>query len=253
MNKFDLKTGKVIGYDHLRLGLNCQDALASEQFVLADGQYTVAIVSDGSTVGEDNPHLVHTEVGATLTCEFLLQKTEEYLTRNLYPPILPYFLYDDLLDYYHSLVLHKAKSNTSNLVDYVKHHLLCTILILVITPKYGLVMRYGDGLVVIDNQIFTFDYNDKPPYLAYHLIPKHLKIEATELPQSFDVIEFDPNKVSRIAIGSDAFVANQDLIPQFWGHKHPNQIQRNLNIWSKIDHKLLDDATLVVLEKKESS
>ena len=251
MNSFDLKAGKVIGYEHLRLGLNCQDALAFEQFVLADGQYTIAVISDGSTVGEDNPHSVHTEVGATLTCDFLLQKTEEYLTHRLHPPVLPYFLYDDLLEYYHSLVLHKTKSNISNLVDYVKHHLLCTVLILVVTPKYGLVMRYGDGLIVIDDQILSFDYNDKPPYLAYHLIPKHLKIDASELPEGFDVIEFDPKEVSRVAIGSDAFVTNQDLIAQFWGHEHPNQIQRNLNIWSKVEHKLTDDATLVTLERKE--
>lgn len=251
MLQFNLKTGKVIGYEHLRLGHNCQDAITSEQIQLHNGQHTIVVISDGSSVAEDNPHLVHTEVGAALTSEFLLEKTKQYLTQDIYPPLLPFFLFDDLLEYYHSLIAHKKDIATNKLVDYVKHHLLCTALILVVTPKHGLVMRYGDGLIVIDNQILTFDYNDRPPYPAYHLIPRHLKIKASDLPKGFEVIEFDPSDAKKIAIGSDSFVTNQDLVPLFWGHRHPDQIQRNLNIWSKIDHKLLDDASLAVLERKE--
>lgn len=250
MPNFELKTGKVIGYEHLRLGHNCQDAIASEQLLINNEQFTIVVISDGSTVAEDNPHAVHTEVGASLTVEFLLKKTKQYLLNGLYLPILPFFLFDDLLDYYNVLIKNQNCEDVTDLVTFVKHHLLCTALILVVTPKYGMIMRYGDGLIVINNQVYTFDYNDHPPYIAYHTIPQHLKINANALPKEFEVLEFDPKTVTQIAIGSDAFVNNQELIPMFWGHKHTNQIQRNLNVWSKVDHKLIDDASLAVLEKK---
>lgn len=251
MPNFDLKTGKVIGYEHLRLGLNCQDAIASKQFILNDKQNTIVVIADGSSVAEDNPHLIHSEVGAQLTVDFLLRRIHQYMVHGYHTPTIHHFLFDDLIDFYQITVNNQGFGTNQEMVEFIKHHLLCTILILITTPTYGLVLRYGDGIIVIDDQVFTFDYSDHPPYVGYLLIPQQLKINANQLPQGFEVIEFDPNLVQKIAIGSDAFVPNQDLIPLFWRHKHPNQIQRNLNIWSKIDHKLLDDASLAVLERKD--
>lgn len=251
MPNFDLKTGRVIGYEHLRLGHNCQDAIASKQFQLPNGEHTIVVIADGSTVAEDNPYLVHSEVGAQLTVDFLIRRLYQYLSLGYHAPIIHHFLYDDLIEYYKNIIDCQSFENTQEVVKFIKHQLLCTILILIITPNYGLVLRYGDGLIVLDDEIFTFDYADHPPYVGYLLIPQQLKVSANQLPQGFEVIEFDPFQIQKIAIGSDAFVPNQDLIPLFWGHKHPNQIQRNLNVWSKIEHKLLDDATLAVIERKE--
>lgn len=251
MTAFNLKTGKVIGYEHQQFGRNCQDAIASDQFFIYGKQHTIVVISDGSSVAEDNSHLVHTEVGATLTCDFLLYKAKNYLLQGINPSAFPYLLYDDLVEYYQVLIAHKKSSNTQSLVNYVKHHLLCTVLVLVITPENGIVMHYGDGLVVIDEQVLVFDYDDHPPYVAYQLIPKSLKTTASQLPRYFEFINFNPSNTKKIAIASDSFATNQDLIPEFWNHKHPNQIQRKLNVWSRIDHKLVDDATLAVIERSE--
>ena len=251
MPKFDLKIGKVIGYDHLKLGLNCQDAIASQQFELGNRQYTIVVVSDGSSAAEDDPHMVHNEIGAQLTTDFLLRQTKQYLVSAVHAPLIPYFLFDDLLDYYRLLITNQKIQSPQETASFVKYNLLCTVLVLIITPEHGLIVRYGDGLVVIDEEILTFDYNDHPPYLGYFLIPQQLKVNASSLQPYFDIVEFDPNIVHKLAVGSDAFVSNLNLIPHFWNHAHPNQIQRNLNVWSKIDHRLLDDATLAVLERKE--
>ncbi|OGD84103.1 hypothetical protein A2572_03175 [Candidatus Collierbacteria bacterium RIFOXYD1_FULL_40_9] len=250
MPNFDLKTGKVIGYDHLQAGKNCQDAIASKQFELGDGQYSIVVIADGSSVAKSNPHLVHSEVGSQLTVDFLLRRTYQYLSENYHAPIIPRFLFDDLIQYYQSILVNQSFFSVQEKVEFVNFNLLCTVLALIVTPKYGLILRYGDGIIIIDNQVFTFDYEDMPPYPGYLLIPQHLKINPSQLSQGFEVTEFDPNNTQKIAIGSDAFVANQELIPLFWNHHHPNQIQRNLNVWSKVDHKLLDDASLAVLEKK---
>lgn len=252
MPKFTLKTGKVIGYDHLQTGKNCQDSISVRQFTLPDGDYQIVFLSDGCSLADVKPEFSHSEVGALLATEFLVTQTESYLRAGIYPPLISIFLYDDLLVYLKSLVDLQGFQQPIEVVNFVKHYLLFTIIGFLVTPKYGLILANGDGLIVLNEEIYTRAFDDKPPYFGYHLIDqKYLATTPSSIPTSFDIIEFDPQNLFKLAIGSDAWLSNLDLIPQFWEHKHPNQIQRNLNIWSFIQHKLLDDATLAVLERKE--
>lgn len=252
MPKFALKTGKVIGYDHLQTGKNCQDSLSVRQFSLSDGDYQIVFLSDGCSLADVKPEFSHSEVGASLATEFLATQSENYLRSGIHPSIIPFFLYDDLLAYLQSIVNLQGYQQPIDIVNFVKHYLLFTVIGFIITPKHGLIVANGDGLIVFNNEIYTRSFDDKPPYLGYHLIDqKYLTSTPSAIPTSFDVLEFDSENLQRLAIGSDAWLSNLDLIPQFWNHTHPNQIQRNLNVWSKIDHKLLDDATLAILERKD--
>ncbi len=250
MPKFDLKTGKVTGYDHLQSGKNCQDSISVRQFTLSDGNYQIVFLSDGCSLADVKSENSHSEVGALLATEFLITQCETYLRAGIYLPLIPSFLYDDLLAYLQSILKLQGYSQVVDKINFVKHYLLFTVIGFIITPNHGLVLANGDGLIIINDEVFTRSFDDKPPYLGYHLIDqRYLASTPSAIPTSFDVLEFDSENLQRLAIGSDAWLSNLNLIPQFWGHKHPNQIQRNLNIWSFVEHKLLDDATLAVLEE----
>ncbi|TRZ53046.1 hypothetical protein D4S03_02480 [bacterium] len=239
---FAVKTGKVIGRSHILSGRNCQDSLKSTSFEINGQTFIIGWISDGCSEGAYN------EVGANLATEFLLNQTIAFVKANVSPVLIPLFLFEDLLAFLKTNLESQPLSSPQKQSVYIRDFLLFTLVGFIIGPKHSLVMAYGDGLVIINDQVHKRDFNDESPYLGYHLIdPKYLDPDRRPIGKAFDTYTIETAYIQRLAIGSDAWLQEFDLVEKLWGHKHLNQVQRNMNIWSD-EKKLADDASIIVVE-----
>ena len=239
---FTVKTGKVIGRSHILSGRNCQDSLKTATIELNNQTYIVGWISDGCSEGD------HSEIGSTLTTQFLANQSILYLKRGIPLEVVPLFLFEDLLVFLRTNMASQHLTTPQDRAQYVKDYLLFTLVGFLIGPKSSQVLAYGDGLVIINDQIYRRDYQDESPYPGYLLIDsRFLSPTRRFLPQEFDIYPVKTADIQKLAIGSDAWLSDFDLLDHIWGHKHPNQVQRNMNIWSD-EKKLADDASLIVVE-----
>ena len=242
---FTLKTGKVIGRSHILAGRNCQDSLKTSTTEINGRPYMVGWISDGCSEG------AHSEVGSSLATEFLLNQSLHYLSEDIPLEIIPLFLFEDLLSFLRSTLIWQSLDTPQKQALFIKDFLLFTLVGYIIGPKHSLVMAYGDGLVIINDRIYRRDFHDESPYPGYLLIdPLYLDPNRRAISQAFDVFTVETASIKKLAIGSDAWLQEFDLVSLVWGHKHPNQVQRNMNIWSD-QKKLVDDASIIVIEAVE--
>lgn len=243
--KFTIKSGKVIGRSHIFSGRNCQDSLRQSS-VEVDGQtYIVGWISDGCSEGE------HSEVGSNLATAFLLHQTIKYLNRHIDLGIIAYFLFEDLQQFLQANLESFQFLTPQEKSIYIKNFLLFTLVGFIIGPKHSVVLAYGDGLIIINDDIFKRDYNDESPYPGYLLIdPKYLSPNRRPINKEFDVYALETANIKKLAVGSDAWLQEFELVSLLWGQKHPNQVQRNMNLWSD-EKKLADDASIIIVESIE--
>lgn len=237
-----VKSGKVIGRGHLLASRNCQDSLKTFSFTLQDKIYHVGWISDGCSKG------AYSEVGSTLATQFLTNQSVLYLKDGVPLEAIPLFLFEDLLIFLRQNLTSQNLPTPQDQAQYVNDYLLFTLVGFLIGPKSSQVMAYGDGLVIINDQIYRRDFQDESDYPGYLLLdPRYLNPSRRLLPSGFDIYPLKTADIQKLAIGSDAWLSDFDLLDHIWGHSHPNQIQRNLNIWSD-QKRLADDASLIVVE-----
>lgn len=237
-----VKSGKVIGRSHLLTGRNCQDSLKTISLTLKDKIYHVGWISDGCSEG------THSEVGSALATQFLTNQSILYLKDEVPLEVIPLFLFEDLMIFLKQNLSSQNLPSPQDQALYVRDYLLFTLVGFLIGTKSCQVMAYGDGLVIINDRIYRRDFQDESPYPGYLLLDPHFLSPARrQLPQAFDIYPVKTDGIQKIAIGSDAWLSDFDLLDHIWGHSHPNQIQRNLNIWSD-QKRLADDASLIVVE-----
>lgn len=240
--QFTLKTGKIIGRSHILAGRNCQDSLRTTMSEIDGSRYLIGWISDGCSEG------AYSEIGSNLATEFLLNRTIGYLQEDIPLEIIHLFLFEDLLSFLKSNLTSQFIKTPQKQALYIKDFLLFTLVGIIIGPKNSVVMAYGDGLVIINDEVYKRDFHDESPYPGYLLIdPRYLDPHRRPINHDFDTYAVKTANIKRLAVGSDAWLQEFDLISQVWGHKHPNQIQRNMNIWSD-EKKLTDDASIIVIE-----
>lgn len=239
---FSIKAGKVIGRSHFMAGKNCQDAYKSDTVTIHSKIYHIGWISDGCSAG------AHSEVGSNLAVEFLFNRTVEYLTDRVPFEAISLFLFEDLLSFLKINVESQMFKTPQQQALYINNFLLFTLVGFIIGPTQSLVMAHGDGLVIINDDVYQRDFDDASPYIGYLLIdPSYLNPNRRTVPEEFDVFLIKTESIKKLAIGDDAWIKEFDLIPKLWGHKHPNQVQRNMNIWSD-EKKLVDDASIIIVE-----
>jgi serine/threonine protein phosphatase PrpC len=227
------RAGQIIGRDHMARQANCQDSYA-----LAQTETCIAgVVCDGCGEGQ------HSEVGSTLAAKYIVTQILAMLEEGCPLETIPTMLYQRVVGYLDELVALSAPMNT---VQFVQHHLLFTIVGVILTEQGGLIFSSGDGLIVVDDHVTPIDQRNKPAYIAYHLIREHV-VSLSVIQHNFIVQTLE--NWERIVIATDGF--NVDLLPQVQGLKHPRSLQRKLNVWSNQERHFKDDATLIVIEKVE--
>ncbi len=240
---FTLKKGKVVGQAHLADFKNCQDSLETAHIEIKGKTYIVGWVSDGCSFG------AHSEVGSNLATQFLTNKSVEYLERGVSIEIIPLFLFDDLINFLKINLKSQSHKTAQKQAAYINDFLLFTLTGFIIGPKKSIVMAHSDGLVIINEDVHKREFGDEPPYVGYLVIdPIYLKPDRRPVDTRFDIYSIPTAEIKKIAVGTDGWLKELDLLPELWNHKHPNQVQRNMNIWSD-NKRFSDDTSIIVVEK----
>lgn len=241
--KFVVRKATHIGRGHFKGFTNRQDALSLFNSEVGGARLVVGIICDGCSEGSSS------EVGATLAAQLLARATVKQFSQGVPSHIIPNLLYSELLGSMHNLLLDYSFSSYSDRVNFIKNHLLFTVVGFILTDDELVVFYTGDGSVIVNDEVSFIDADDKPIYPAYHLVDRNvLDTNVTSLPESFEVFRYSTQEVDRFAIGSDAWHRELDLIDQIWGFSNPNGLQRRLNVWSEKDHRFYDDVSIITVE-----
>ena len=227
---FRLRRGTVIGRDHRLSGRNNQDALLTAEI---NGNL-IGVVCDGCGSGAAS------EVGARLLAAALVHRARQVVMAGVAVDALPPLLMahaqitlatlcDTLLD----------APTSDERAAFVGDYLLATVLGCVIGPEQSVVFAAGDGVIAINDAVYIRDEGNQPHYLSYGLL------EAAQ--PTFDVWTFDTSELRRLALWTDGLTP--DLLDQMWGVRHPNGLQRRLNVLARDGH-CADDTSGIVIERE---
>ncbi|SEW26900.1 protein phosphatase 2C domain-containing protein [Chitinophaga arvensicola] len=147
-----------IGAYHLNY---CEDYLFFDHI---DNNRIICAVMDGCTMGKDSYFI------ATLVGKLLRKICKAFSYKAFYSKEL----LSISLDEYLKLILKELFSELKmlkNQLQLEKEELLTTLTILLadISADKGLLLVIGDGVVSINGAIVSFDQDNKPDYLGYHL------------------------------------------------------------------------------------
>ena len=235
-----IHTGQVIGRDHLLMGKNCQDALA----IATDTNILVGVICDGCGEGG------YSEVGARLGCQFIASQALLLLKKGISPFTLPQLLYWKTIAFLEQLLGCYTFNSIQDRANFTQNHFLFTVNGFLLTPEVLLFFSSGDGIRIVGEKLEVLDQNNQPLYIGYHLVdPTLLTPSLTPRPTSFDTTPVDPQCTDKFAIGSDAWVIEQALLTEVWSIRHPNGLQRFLNLKSRERH-FTDDASLITVQRQ---
>jgi hypothetical protein len=232
MDTLQVRAGQVIGRDHLLRQANCQDGYA----LLQTDQHIVGIVCDGCGDGQ------YSEVGAKLAANYLAGQAVDLLGRGHDIQKIPDLLYRCMTSYLEDLI---CLTQPRDRLGFLRHHLLFTIVGVILSESGGVIFTAGDGIYAIDGSLRHIDQDNQPMYIAYRLVDPTI-LGGLVVPNQFDV-EVIPADWQRVMIASDGLEV--DLVPQVWQLSHPRGLQRKLNLWSNQEHRLRDDTTVITVEK----
>lgn len=247
MYTYQVRTATHIGRAHLLSFQNRQDAYSTFEGNIYDYPVRVGVICDGCSEGRKS------EVGAGLAADFLVREIVFLLERNVPVSAIPKIAYSQLLMFLRDLLQGYRFSNYADRVNFIQHHLLFTVVCFIVTDTDASVFLTGDGTIIINDERYLVESDNKPLYPAYHLVDcTSLEESASTLPASFDVWPIERGQLHRLAIGSDAWHQEQDLLEQIWNYSHPAGLQRKINQWSKKERRFADDVTIITLEIHDS-
>lgn len=270
---FEVAAGSIpgrshVGRDGLLVGKNNQDAYAWRFFKGG----VVAIVTDGCSAGAKS------EIGAELGARFLVRSIGDQIE-------LGEQQVERLLEQARRATLEEIKTVAhaigSDFNQVVNGYFLFTVLGVLILGESTYLFSCGDGLWTVNGELCElgpFEKN-RPPYIAYDLIPSTFA-DRPELLR-FTVTRFETEQVRSVVLATDGAKAFKhpglfipgcqepiESLSQFWGDeryvRNRSAIRRRLTrinsevVWEengalKIDHgRLDDDTTILVIRRKET-
>src|SRR5687767_1931545 len=251
--EFEVRKGTHIGRGHLIDFINRQDAHQLFDGQINDQRVIIGIICDGCSGEEGQKKNMSSEVGATLGSTFLIRETIALLKRNISTTYIPIVLYPNLIRFLKNTLDQYSFVDPIDKVTFIEHHLLFTVIGFVLTPENTVTFIAGDGTLVINNEARFIDSDNKPMYPAYHLVDRSLLQESSSrLPNGFEVNFYKTDEIKNLAIGSDAWKGEPELIDQIWGFKNPSGLQRRLNVWSNKEKRFKDDVTIITVEVFET-
>ena len=239
---YKIRKATHVGRDHIVNLTNCQDAIAVFEGNLQSQQVVAGIVCDGCSSGK------HSETGANLGSAYIIREITRLGRLGVPTKLIPSLIYPNLLGFLRGVLSAYNFTNASDLAGFINNHLLFTVVGFIITEKDAVCFIAGDGTIVINNDVSLVDSNNQPKYPAYHLVDRKAVGAAGSLPEDFDTILLDRRLLKRLAIGSDAWHREVELLGQSWEFNHPSGLQRRINQWSKTEHRFSDDVSLITVE-----
>jgi hypothetical protein len=230
-----VRTASAIGREHVRLGRNNQDAVATAR----GGSAVVAVVCDGCSAEPGS------EVGAQLGSRFLAN----WLALRMAQAPLGLDVAETATDTLGAWMYRIAPSldpTPDSMAGVLQRHFLATFLAAVTQGDRALVFGMGDGVVQVDdvNTILDSGPANTPEYLAYRFIR-----DSRARPR----VHFY-GTARRVALLTDGFepLLRQDghaidtLFDDEVVWHNPVHLQRRLNIMAERE-RFGDDATLALI------
>lgn len=242
---FDIKAGLIQGRNHIIDSKNGQDAFKFITGQIGSDPFVIGFIADGCGEGEKS------ETGAYLGVNYACNAT-----RNLIGLIsiekLNKVLYQQVRRMLTQVVSSQDFIDPIEEVNFIKNHLLFTLLGFVIYKGKCIVLSSGDGVIVINDDIHLLDEANRPSYIAYHSIDRKFLSTTSKLSTKFESIQIDLKKLERLAIGSDAWadVREKELLSdQIWNlGENPRSLNRLMRRLSNTEKMFKDDAVLITVE-----
>jgi Protein phosphatase 2C len=240
MLPYKVSSATIIGRNHILSQSNRQDSVVYRQFELEGKAYILGVLCDGCGSGENS------EVGAVLTANFLINEATRQLHKQTFDLDK---LYLKTVVFFNNLVNEICGEDVTAAGDFIQHKLMATALGCLISAEETLIFGAGDGIIAYNTKLNIRDEDNRPAYLAYHVLSAQAGICSTDQMHFAKIARLPTAEVERLALFSDGF--ELDLLPQVWGlTRHPRALQRQFNLWSRQKH-FADDATAILIEKIE--
>ena len=144
--------GSISGSVHKRLEYNNQDFV----MVTQNEDCIIGLIADGCGSGSNS------EVGAQLSLNFISKWLQENSDENDWGVHLK----KDIQNY--SLAL--SKTHSSEPRQFIKDYLLYTILGFIVRDDIITVFSFGDGVIIMGNEIKIIDQSNRPKYINNELL-----------------------------------------------------------------------------------
>ncbi len=245
VEKFRVRTGTIIGSEHIRTQVNNQDGYATGRMEYEGQSYLWGIICDGCSAG------LHNEVGAILLSNYLCREIPYLISSGSTFQEMPDQLFIAGLGYLRSLASHTAMGGPQERINFVIHHLQCTVIGFIMNNELCVFFNAGDGVIIVNNKIERIDQGNRPLYMAYHLLHRSiLKEFSISLPLKFMTRFSNVSDLNRFAVCSDGIV--EDAVEHLWGHEHELGLQRRLRVL-RLRKEIIfsDDCTVIAVEKNQ--
>ena len=239
---YRVRAGRVTGRGHLLDGSNCQDAHAQLAFEHTGQRYLCGVVTDGCGSGACS------EVGAQLGAHVISREIRRLVEVGTPVEELAEPLFERLLSSLRGLLAACRIEGAGERTRFVADFLLFTVGGFLVAPRQTLIFAAGDGVVLLNDALHLREQQNAPAYPGYLLLTGP---DATSVPARFDCYTLPTTELERLAIGSDAWIAERTLLEQLGELRRPASLQLRMNRWSAAQH-FQDDATLIVVERETS-
>jgi len=128
-------------------------------------------------------------------------------------------------------------------VRFVREHLLATAVGFYATTTEVVLFCWGDGVLLVDDETWLLDRQDRPDYPAYQLL-RGRSPSASPAGLPVEIRKFRTAQVRRVAVATDGF--DPELLPQAFG-KRDSALTRWMRVRAQDGH-FRDDATVAMLE-----
>ncbi len=244
-NEFRVRRGTIIGSEHQRKQGNNQDGFATGEGEFKKEQYLWGVICDGCSAGS------YSEVGAILLSQYLCEEVSYLLASGSVIEEIPDRLFIAGLGYLRSLASYTAMSGYQKQIRFIEHHLLCTVVGFIMNERDCIFFNAGDGMILVNNDVYHIKQDNKPLYMAYHLLEKSVLSIEKAIPFKFETRSFSVADLERFAVCSDGM--EESAIEEIWGHEHLLGLQRRLRVL-RLQKKALfsDDCTVITVEREVS-
>ena len=240
-----ISKAQIIGRSHRLKQQNCQDSVFGAM-VTAHTGYGLVLDGCGSNYQEaDRVTPSNNEVGAHLLGTFLAGTLHDHLLAlQKRSPLSP----DDLIlvldGIYQQAVFYLRQqvnlfpfSDDQAMTRFIVTHLLCTVVGFVKLEDTAVAFWQGDGYLRHNDTVHTFDSDDRPDYLAYHLL--HLNEADHFHTQTIPIAD-----LTHLAVATDGW--SPDLLRQLDTPRNDLLLQRWLNQQARQQPHFDDDGAIAI-------
>lgn len=260
--EFVATAGSIVGRDHVRVHKNNQDGFA----IASVGDTLIAAVTDGCGSSK------YSEVGARLAAAWLARCASTYAVGGSANERAE-ALGGALLDFVGSVCFQLSPGGMP-IDDLLHHYFLFTYLVVVMSPDSTWITGQGDGVISVNGRTTVLDSGPEnaPRYAAYRLAdPSRLRGGHGTVMGGKPATLYDGDTagVRSVIIGTDGLNdliarADQPLAdgqrqggleqfeedPRFVSN--PSLVHKRLVVIGEGNGRLRDDATLVLIRRKEN-